>query len=294
MAFRGKWCALFVCALGFQGICAQENVATETTQNVDSLYNVVNELNSQLDEVKINEKNEAVWKKRAKYFNFGYITNQELTLKDDVAGDFKWESQFGVDINWGRTYYIPKKPLFGMLKFGIDWSWMDISYVKYKDYEEELTGGTGLPAPGTGGSYYDYEEDELALGIHQVEYGMRIGPSITVNPVDHLKVGTYFHFMPSYSLILIDDEFNHGYVSHFVFGGQVAYKAISLGVEGRWGKATYKNLAFDDEGDDDDFYYGDFGEDDYSSVGEMLDEAISKKKMKFRTKSVRIYLSFRF
>ena len=185
MAFRGKWCALFVCALGFQGICAQENVATETTQNVDSLLVINNERLRNFVDMPVPEANRKADETLtiAKYFNFGYITNQELTLKDDLAGDFKWESQFGVDINWGRTYYIPKKPLFGMLKFGIDWSWMDISYVKYKDYEEELTGGTGLPAPGTGGSYYDDEEDELALGIHQVEYGMRIGPSITVMPV---------------------------------------------------------------------------------------------------------------
>ena len=287
MAFRWKLCMFLVGALGVQSVYAQENGATGVTQDVDSLYNVVNELNSQLDEVKMNEKNEAVWKKRAKYFNIGYITNQELTL-EDAESDFKWESKFGMDLNWGRTYYIPKKPLFGMLKFGIDWSWMDLNYVMYKDYEDE-TSGMGMPSGGSG-SYYDEEDDELALGVHQLEYGMRIGPSITVNPVNHLKVGTYFHFMPSYSLILIDDEFNHGYVSHFVFGGQVAYKAISLGVEGRWGKAKYTNLSFDDEGD---YGYDDTMDGDLS-VGDMLDEAISKKKIKFRNKSFRIYLSFRF
>lgn len=32
------------------------------------------------------------------------------------------ENDFGVSISWGKTYYLHKKPLLGMLKFGLDWS----------------------------------------------------------------------------------------------------------------------------------------------------------------------------
>ena len=42
------------------------------------------------------------------------------------------KSDFGAAIVWGKTYYLHKKPLAGMIKFGIDWSWMDLNYAQYK------------------------------------------------------------------------------------------------------------------------------------------------------------------
>lgn len=82
--------------------------------------------------------------------------------------------------------------------------------------------------------------------------------------------------------MILDDEVNTQYVSFLTFGGAIAYKAISLGVEGRWGSANYKSLSVSDEEDYDD--------EEYENVGDIF----SFDKNRLKTKSVRFYISFRF
>lgn len=67
-------------------------------------------------------------------------------------------------------------------------------------------------------SYPDEQEDNINIGRHQFEYAMQVGPSVTVNPIDHLKINAYFRYAPSFSGILIDDEFSCNYASFFVTG----------------------------------------------------------------------------
>ena len=97
---------------------------------------------------------------------------------------------------------------------------------------------------------------------------MHVGPSVTVNPVGDLKVAAYFHYVPTYSMVVIDDSFGHGYVSNFAFGASVAYKA------------TYNGLSFDEEGMD-------YDAPDFEDV-------IESDKWKMKSKSFRVFLSFRY
>ncbi len=90
------------------------------------------------------------------------------------------------------------------------------------------------------------KEDNINIGRHQFEYAMQVGPSVTVNPIDHLKINAYFRYAPSFSGILINDEFSYNYASFFVTGAAISYKVISVGIESRWGKAKYKNFSIDD------------------------------------------------
>ena len=181
----------------------------------------------------------------------------------------------------GVTYYLHKKPLFGMVKIGLDWSWMDFNYVKYSKVEESYVDDGGYDP--FYDSYMDGEEDlDLDFGCHQLEYGMQIGPSITVNPIDHLKISTYFRFQPSGSVMLLDDEVYYGFVPFFNFGAAVAWKAISIGVEGRWGGTKYHGVSVDDEGD--------YTEESYDSA----DDFVETFTQRMRTKSFRAYVSFRF
>ena len=119
---------------------AQEPVA-ETTSPVatetDSLQRVVDDLSQQLRHQKNEELDRKIWKNRSKYFNLGYV-KQSLVFKD--FGDEKLKNDFGVSISWGKTYYLHKKPLLGMLKFGLDWSWVDLNYSKYTISESEEPG----------------------------------------------------------------------------------------------------------------------------------------------------------
>ena len=173
---------------------AQEPVA-ETTSPVatetDSLQRVVDDLSQQLRHQKNEELDRKIWKNRSKYFNLGYV-KQSLVFKD--FGDEKLKNDFGVSISWGKTYYLHKKPLLGMLKFGLDWSWVDLNYSKYTISESEEPGS---------GSVGDIMDETIDIGNHQLEYGMQVGPSITINPVHELKISLYFQLTPSYSMMYL-------------------------------------------------------------------------------------------
>lgn len=72
------------------------------------------------------------------------------------------------------------------------------------------------------------------------------------------------------------------YASFFVTGAAISYKVISVGIESRWGKAKYKNFSIDD-----------FNEEDMDVDNPEWNDVISKSKRKFKTNSVRFYISFR-
>lgn len=121
------WLVLSTVILTGQSVFAQEtNSETQSSQREDSLLQVVNELSGRVKKTEDAARNERIWKKRAKYFNIGYITNQTLT--DKVDAEAEWKSDFGVSLAFGKTYYLHKKPLLNMIKFGIDATWFDISY----------------------------------------------------------------------------------------------------------------------------------------------------------------------
>ena len=272
------WLVLSTVILTGQSIFAQEaDSEVQSSQREDSLLQVVNELSDRVQKTEDAARNERIWKKRAKYFNIGYITNQTLT--DKVDAEAEWKS---VSLTFGKTYYLHKKPLLNMIKFGIDATWFELSYAKYSEPDVFAEGGSYTRAYNDYSSgYEDYYEEDFDLGIHQIDASMHVGPSVTVNPVGDLKVAAYFHYVPTYSMVVIDDSFGHGYVSNFAFGASVAYKAISVGIEHRWAKkATYNGLSFDEEGMD-------YDAPDFEDV-------IESDKWKMKSKSFRVFLSFRY
>lgn len=275
------WLVLSTVILTGQSIFAQEaDSEVQSSQREDSLLQVVNELSDRVQKTEDAARNERIWKKRAKYFNIGYITNQTLT--DKVDAEAEWKSDFGVSLTFGKTYYLHKKPLLNMIKFGIDATWFELSYAKYSEPDVFAEGGSYTRAYNDYSSdYEDYYEEDFDLGIHQIDASMHVGPSVTVNPVGDLKVAAYFHYVPTYSMVVIDDSFGHGYVSNFAFGASVAYKAISVGIEHRWAKkATYNGLSFDEESMD-------YNAPDFEDV-------IESDKWKMKSKSFRVFLSFRY
>lgn len=278
------WLVLSAFVLTWQGAFAQEaNQEDQSSQKEDSLLQVVSDLSDKVHKVEESSRNERIWKKRAKYFNIGYIANQTLT--DKLDADAKWKSDFGASLTFGKTYYLHKKPLLNMIKFGIDATWADLSYVKYSE-PDEFADDSGNNPSYNSNSYYDDEEEESDFGIHQIDVAMHVGPSVTVNPVGDLKVALYFHYVPTYSMVLIDDTFGHGFVSNFAFGASIAYKAISFGIENRWAsKATYNGLSFDD---DEDYDYN------YDGNNPNVDDFIKSDKLKMKSKSFRVFLSFRY
>ena len=206
-------------------------------------------------------RQDRLWDGRSRYLNIGYVW-QKLSPSE---GDLRAESNYEVSLSWGKTYYLHRKPLLGMLKIGLDWSWLDVGYANYSIVR---TGGTS-----PGGSGYG---PRFNAGAHQADIGMSMGPSVTVNPVESLKAAVYARFTPSCSLVILEDETYADFVGFFNVGASVAWNAFSIGLEGRWGKAKYGGASL-------------AGEDD-SEWGPELQG--SPRRLK--TSSLRLYFGFRF
>lgn len=204
---------------------------------------------------------------RKKYFNIGYATQ---TFSPEYGNAL--ESKFGVSLVNGRNIFLHKKPIANMLKFAIDLG-SDINYAQYKDLEGDYNfSDSDFDYSDEGDNYYDsgYEDEEdLDLGLHHVDIGLHVGPSISINPVSHLKVSAYFRFVPSYSMVILNSELYQSFAPMFTYGGEVSYKFIGIGIEGRSGSAKYKDMVAEIEGT----------------------EAM---KTKYKTSAMRFYISFRF
>lgn len=231
---------------------------------------------------------------RNKYINFAYSTQ---TLENVDAG-LNWKSEYGFGLSKGTTYYLHKKPIAGMIKFGIDWTQIDVNYakltpgfeVKSEDDDNDSNSSAGSSFDDILGGVEDGIENEADkiinkdYGQHQLEACMHVGPSITVNPIDALNINAYFRYAPTFSTILYkdatgDNQASFAFANFFVTGGAVSWNIISVGAEYRWGSAKYNIMSFNSE----DLIGGD-------TEGSV----IKKVKNKMITQGMRVYVSLRF
>jgi hypothetical protein len=236
---------------------------------------------------KDNEDTNDVWRKR-KYVNLSWV-NQ--TLSDPARPGAEMKSDIGASFAAGRTYYLHKTPIAGIMKFGLDWTQFDLNYARYSD-------GTlfAYAYPATkadDGGFDDIVTDDKAIaslltgdwGKNQVDLSMHFGLSLTINPVDFLKINGYYRFAPTLSGLIAKDAevdvedgtYYGGYGSYWVAGAAISYKVISFGVETRWGQTNYRNINTD----------GGDGDNGGSSIFGNINYPL-------KTNSLRFYLSFRF
>lgn len=283
--------------LMYASVSAQElktdSVSESTnTRNVmaDSLQTLANELaqlKSNVNKLQNDAHLEKVWK-RKKYWKLGY-TSPTIERTDGEA--MEWKTDYAISLQKGKTAYLHSRPLWGMVKFGIDYGYMDLSYAKLK--LKSIGGANSSKSAGTrstGSEGFDdiVSEDPsgsitdmlgIDLGMHKFEYGWHVGPSVSVNPWDHLIIAAYFHAMPTFSGILENDEFSYGFGCATSAGISVAYKSIAIGVEGLWSKIKYKQTSFDDE-------------DDSNSNDDT--GLFNTKNFKLKQKGPRFYISIKF
>lgn len=203
------------------------------------------------------------YKPKGTYLNFNY-TKSKLKFEDGYSLNNDW----GAAITAGHTFFLHKKPIAGMVRFGLDWTFVDLNFSQYSEKYFDLYDDDDE-------EYYDDDYDKSK--IYQGEIGMQFGPSVTVTPIKHLSLSAYFRYAPSFVGFYSDeiDEFKGSFGSFFVTGLSASYRRISLGIEQRWG--SFK-LKLDD--DDDDYYYEE--DDDYYRAG------------KVKTVGPRFYIGFRF
>lgn len=187
--------------------------------------------------------------KKNKYLNLGYATAETCTDFSSVQ-----KSQYSFFINKGTTYYWPKsKAWFGMLKVGLDMRWMDFSFSKYKN-ESKGWEDWGTPEESTGSDFLDkftnLGEFSLTAGVFGFGPSVGVAPFASMNNgLRHLRASIYFHYQPAVSAYFISEdgetEFSWAYTGMWDFGGKLVYRALYLGIEGRWGNGKFKPLNFD-------------------------------------------------
>lgn len=287
---------VFTCiALFFLPLFVSHAQNTET----DSLQ-VLSEKLSQLEERFASNEREQQYKevwKRKKYWKFG-MENPHMKRTDGES--MTWKTDMAFFVQQGKTAYLHSKPIAGMLKFGIDYGFMDLSYAKLKlktiEVDNKDTRAGAYLASNSGG-FDDIVSDDpdgsimsmmgFNLGMHKIEYGLHVGPSISVNPWNHLIVSAYFHVRPTMSGILENENLSYGFGCAMSAGFSVSYKIISLGVEGAWNSVKYKQASFeealDNDGNDEDG-------DEEGNIGNLF----STKKFRLKQNGPRFYVSLRF
>ena len=290
-----KYLSLLFAALAFPAFTATAQYIDPEAEDVDSVaVEVVEELPTVVEEPKseINyDQLEKRWNRR-KCWNIGYSV-PTLERRDGTFMD--WEADYAVSVKNGRSLYFHKKPLGGMVKIGLDYSLLDITYSKLQlKHIEGVAAGedTSFPSDPSAPSVSDGFDEIVSedpsgsvldllgfnLGMHKLDQTFSVGPRITVNPIDHLMVGVYFHGGFTASGILENDNFSYGFGHTLASGLCVSYKVIGVGFEYLWGKVKYNQIDFEEiDGDN-------------LSFSEMF----SSESFSLKHKGPKFYVSFRF
>ena len=253
--------------------------STEIT-TINDIIKVQQQLTSRSD----TEKHFAsVWGRRG-YFNFSY-NNTTLKPKSDIPTGVpelnnglvpNFKSDWGVSIQYGRSYRLHKKPIGNVATFNIDYTGIDLNVNHFK---AEGDGKNLYDSSNKNGEYFFIPWN---MEKYEADYGMSLGPSLTLAPFNLLnskglhfiKFNVFFHvgyhvsvlYMPNDKKADINTDTNseefksmesnlkldwgHGMMTSFGFN--VSWKAIGVGYEHRNGSLKYKPMNT-----------GDFGKDSY-------------------------------
>lgn len=263
---------------------------SEENDSKQALSDELSQIKAQLTGIEKEQQFEKIWK-RKKYWKIG-IGNPNIERTDGEP--MAWNTDFSIFIQRGKTVYLHSKPIADMIKIGIDYGFMDISYakLKLKTPDISVTSSSTNSGDGTSNGFDEIVSDAptgsvfsalgVDLGMHKFEYGLHVGPSVSVNPWNALIVAAYFHIMPTASGIVENDRFSYGFGCAMSAGLSVSYKALSVGVEGLWSSVKYRQTSFNEGAGDD------------SESEEGLNGIFAQKDFKLKQKGPRFYVSFRF
>lgn len=300
--------ALFATSLGCH---AQELLDDDEADDVVSLSEITRAISDNVVGKKDEETKLKSWKRKT-FFRISYNKTNFNGLDDKLAPDFTddngqlmldgtnagnefydYKSKTAVSIQWGKNISLHKKAIANTVRFALDFTWIDLNWNNYeasyskddKKYDNEKT------FQGTSDGY-SYTHHFLPWGMQkdEVNYGMSLGPSITIAPFGMLTnkhlmsihLQAYYHFGYSGSVILLNEKadfmtirpkrtsmdiaWGHGYNTSYGFN--LSWKAIGVGFEKRnCNKIKYKSKETDE-----------FGSQQYS----------------FNMKNTRFYLTFNF
>lgn len=267
--------------------CLADTLAVGSASTVDSLGQKMRQMENHIAQLEESQEQAKTWK-RHRYWKIGIASP---SVKRTDGEEMDWKTDFSVFVQRGKTSYLHSKPIDGMVKFGIDWGFIDLAYSKLKLKDMTVSGETcamrATRASDGFGEIVSGDPDGnvasalgIKLGMHKIDYAWHVGPSVSVNPWNKLIATAYFHVMPTASGIVQNSCFAYGFGCATSAGVAVAYKAISVGCEGVWSTIKYKQTSFD--GNDDE---------DYDDDGDK--SMFDTEKFKLKQSTLRFYIAFR-
>lgn len=274
--------AMPLSASTMQTYTASSDSIDTTVEPADTLREKLAQMETRMASMEQEQETQKTWKRR-KYWKIG-ITSPNLERTD--GEEMKWKTKGSFFIQKGRTSYLHSKPIAGMIKFGIDYGFIDVTYSKLELKEISYSGESGTRSSDGFDDIGISELTGIDLGMHKIDYALHVGPSISVNPWNKLIATAYFHVMPTASSIIQNDNFSYGFGCMMAAGVSVAYKAISLGVEGVWGKIKYTQTDFGGDEDEEEGYDSDNSEDKSASL-------FNTEKFTLKQSGIRAYIAFK-
>lgn len=265
----------------------------EDSTGVASVSDIVKMQQEVLSNKQAGKHFQNVWKRRS-FFNMSW-TESKMKCDDKTIGEFK--SDWGVTLQSGTNYRLHKKPIAKMINIALDYSWLNlnVNHIKAEDPKSEKgiegkylynsTDRNVVPG-GESGKTDEYYVFPWNLEKYEANYGMTLGPSITIAPfvplgvkqLDYLKIQAYYHigYSASFLYTVNKKEFDqnqtfsetgynrdaykdyntmknnlklqwgHGMTS--TFGFNIFWKRVGIGYERTTGTFKYKNFNTDDFG----------------------------------------------
>lgn len=273
-----------IAAMAFS-LCASAQFDNSVLQNLDQEEDTI-EVTTLNDIVSMQQKIFSV-NNREKHYNdvwhrctfFNISTNSmKLDSKEKVATEdgekmLSYKSDWGVGIQWGTSYRL-HKPIEKMVCIGLDWTYVDLSVNHFKA-ENEATYNSKSKRMEEGQEKYYMPWN---LEKYEADYGMSLGPSVTVAPfvplhiknLDYIRLHAYYHigYSASVNYILNDEKrdlntddnnqdhrtmkdnlkLNWGHGLYTAFGVDLTWKWIGLGFEHRNSEYEYKSMSTSDFG----------------------------------------------
>lgn len=272
----------------------------EDSTGVASVSDIVKMQQEVLSNKQAGKHFQNVWKRRS-FFNMSWTESKMKCKQDDDENlrGLEFKSDWGVTLQSGTNYRLHKKPIAKMINIALDYSWLNlnVNHIKAgepavtedgKKYLYNSTDRNRKVVPGESGKTDEYYVYPWKLEKYEANYGMTLGPSITIAPfvplgvkqLDYLKIQAYYHIGYSASFlytlnkeeldlnqttILTGDnrdayesyttmkdnlklQWGHGMTS--TFGFNIFWKRVGIGYERTTGTFKYKNFNTKDFGRD--------------------------------------------
>ena len=256
--------------------CVLTGYAMENSDNPQTLNDIINQESKNKTDVSYDQHMRRIWGKTT-YLNISYnkttLSSDELPLGGATVGSNEFKNKFGMGIQWGKTFNLHKQALGNAVFFGLDFTWLDLNFNQY-DKADNITPGYG-ETTGLEIKSMPWHNKKTT-----VDYGLSVGPSFTLYPftslhsnaTDNIRLHGYFHLGYQGEAFIIkevgnESQYAWGHGLFTSFGASLTFNAIGLGVEMRNDNINVKHVDKDEFG---------------------------AQKMKFKEKTTRVYLQFRF